>query len=402
MIAIVEVATLARAWGNRQTTHVLANVATTIAMKQLKAGLDGLIVGETAISTLDHGLHLRGFSIEDLVRQATYSEVAYLLLHGELPTQELLADFRAILAEAAEVPPAILQLLNELPLHVAPMDALRTAISALAHFDEQPNETDDTASLSKAIRLLGQVPVLIAARHRLTRGLELIESDPELSFAGNLLSLLTGRVPTARDERALDQSLICYADLEFNTSTFTARIVASTGSDLHSAVTAAVGALKGPLHGGANEDVLDVLLAVDSPARADKFVRDAVAKKRRLAGFGHRVYRDRPDPRAVVLKDICRELATTDEQHHLEEIAAAIEAAMWSHKQLRPNVDWPIARLYRLLGFDAELFTPLFVIARVAGWSAHVLEQQRDNRLIAPRATYTGPPPRMFIPLHER
>ncbi len=371
-------------------------------MKKPAAGLDGFIVGETAISTLDHGLHLRGFSIEDLVRQATYSEVAYLLLHGELPTQELLADFRAILAEAAEVPPAILQLLHELPLHVAPMDALRTAISALAHFDEQPDENDDAASLGKAIRLLGQVPVLLATRHRLTRGLELIESDPELSFAGNLLSLLTGRVPTAQDERALDQSLICYADLEFNTSTFTARIVASTGSDLHSAITAAVGALKGPLHGGANEDVLDVLLAVDSPTHADKFVRNAVAKKRRLAGFGHRVYRDRPDPRAVVLKDICRELATTDEQHRLEEIAETIEAAMWSHKQLRPNVDWPIARLYRRLGFDAELFTPLFVVARVAGWSAHILEQQRNNRLIAPRANYTGPPPRAFVPLHER
>ena len=402
MIADVEVATLARAWGIARPTHVLANVATTIAMKNSAAGLDGIIVGETAISTLDHGLHLRGFAIEDLVRKATYSEVAYLLLHGELPTQELLADFRAILAEAAEVPPAILQLLNELPLHVTPMDALRTAVSALSHFDEQPNETDDTASLGKAIRLLGQVPVLIAARHRLTRGLELIDSDPELSFAGNLLSLLTGRVPTARDERALDQSLICYADLEFNTSTFTARIVASTGSDLHSAVTAAVGALKGPLHGGANEDVLDVLLAVDSPTRANMFVRDAVARKRRLAGFGHRVYRDRPDPRAVVLKDICRELATTDEQHRLEEIAAAFEAAMWSHKQLRPNVDWPIARLYRMLGFDAELFTPLFVIARVAGWSAHILEQQRDNRLIAPRANYTGPPPKTFVPLCER
>jgi len=371
-------------------------------MKKSPAGLDGLIVGETAISTLDHGLHLRGFAIEDLVRQATYSEVAYLLLHGELPSQEQLADFRAILAEAADVPPAILQLLRELPLHVAPMDALRTAISALSHFDEQSNETDDSASLSKAIRLLGQVPILIAARHRLTRGLDLIESDPELSFSANLLSLLTGHVANAHDERALDQSLICYSDLEFNTSTFVARIVASTGSDLHSAVTAAVGALKGPLHGGANEDVLDVLRAIDSPAQADEFVRAAVAKKRRVAGFGHRVYRDRPDPRGVVLKEICRELATTDEQRRLEEIAEAIETAMWSHKQLRPNVDWPIARLYRMLGFDAELFTPLFVVARVAGWSAHILEQQRNNRLIAPRANYTGPPPRTFVPLHER
>lgn len=371
-------------------------------MKTSPAGLDGLIAGETAVSTLDHGLHYRGYAIEDLVREATYSEVAFLLLHGDLPTAEALADFRAFLAEAAEVPPAIEQLLHEIPLHIAPIDSLRTAISALAHFDEQANETDDTASLGKAIRLLGQVPVLIAARHRLTRGLELIDSDPELSFAGNFLSMLTGEIPSARDERAFDQSLICYADLEFNASTFTARIVASTGSDLHSAITAGVGALKGPLHGGANEDVLDLLLSVDAPARADKFVRDAIVKKRRLPGFGHRIYRDRPDPRAVVLKDICRELARTDEQRRLEEIADALEAAMWSHKQLRPNVDWPIARLYRMLGLDAELFTPLFAAARVAGWSAHVLEQQQANRLITPRAKYVGKAPRKFVSLCER
>lgn len=371
-------------------------------MKKTAAGLDGLIAGETAISTLDHGLHYRGYALENLVGDASYTEVAYLLLHGELPTQEALADFRAILAEAAEVPPAVIQLLQELPLHIAPIDTLRTAISALAHFDEQANETDDTANLGKAIRLLGQVPVLIAARQRLTRGEDLIDSDPELSFAGNFLSMLTGEAPSARDERALDQSLICYADLEFNASTFTARIVASTGSDLHSAITAGVAALKGPLHGGANEDVLDLLLSIESPSQAEKFVRDAIAKKRRLAGFGHRIYRDRPDPRAVVLKDTCRELATTSEQRQLEEIADALEAAMWAHKQLRPNVDWPTARLYRMLGLDAELFTPLFAAARVAGWSAHVLEQQLDNRLITPRAKYVGPPPRTFVPLRER
>lgn len=371
-------------------------------MKPTPTGLDGLIAGETAISTLDHGLHYRGYALEDLVRDATYSEVAYLLLHGELPTSEGLADFRAILAEASEVPSAIIQLLQEIPLHIAPIDTLRTAISTLAHFDEQANETDDIANLGKAIRLLGQVPVLIAARHRLTRGEELADSDPELSFAGNFLSMLTGQIPSARDERALEQSLICYADLEFNASTFTARIVASTGSDLHSAITAAVGALKGPLHGGANEDVLDLLLSVESPLMAEKFVRDAIAKKRRLAGFGHRIYRDRPDPRAVVLKDICRDLATTAEQRRLEEIADALESAMWSQKQLRPNVDWPTARLYRMLGLDAELFTPLFAAARVAGWSAHVLEQQQANRLITPRAKYVGPAPRAFVSLRER
>lgn len=366
------------------------------------AGLDGVIAGKTAISTLDDGLHYRGYAVEDLAREATFSEVAYLLLHGELPTAEQLADFRAILAEAAEVPDAVLQLLQELPLHVAPIDALRTCVSALSHFDPQANEVNTDASLAIAIRLLGQVPVLIAARHRLTRGLELVDSDPELSFAGNFLSLLRDDIPTADEERALETSLICYADHEFNASTFTARIVASTGADLHSSITAALGALKGPQHGGAVEDVLDVLLSVESSARAEKFVRDAIAKKQRLAGFGHRVYRDRPDPRATLLKEVCRQLATSKAHRRLEETADAVEAAMWAHKKLRPNVDWPTARLDHYLGLEADLFPTLFAAARVAGWSAHVLEQQADNRLIQPRSQYVGPRARDFVPLCER
>ena len=370
--------------------------------KQNTSGLDGVIAGETAISTLNDGLHYRGYAIEDLVRDATFTEVAYLLLHGELPTAEAFADFRAILAESAEVPDAVIQLLHELPLHIAPIDVLRTSISALGHFDLQVNENDATANLGKAIRLLGQIPVLIAARDRLTRGLELVESDSELSFAGNFWSLLHGRLPSAREERALERTLICYADHEFNASTFTARIVASTGSDLHSAVTAAVGALKGPLHGGAIENVWEEIRQVESPSDAEKFVRDAILKKRRIAGFGHRVYRDRFDPRAVLLKEVSRELATTDEQQQLEEIADVIEAAMWKHKELRPNVDWPTARIYHSLGFDAELFTPLFVAARVIGWSAHVIEQQSANRLIQPRSNYVGAKARAFVPLPDR
>jgi citrate synthase len=306
------------------------------------------------------------------------------------------------LAESAEVPDAVLQLLHELPLQVAPIDALRTSLSALSHFDPQTNENDVTANVGKAIRLLGQIPVLIAARHRLTRGFELFESDSELSFAGNILSLIHGRLPNALEERALERTLICYADHEFNASTFTARIVASTGSDLHSAVTAAVGALKGPLHGGAIENVLTEILDIESPSHAERFVRNAIAKKRRIAGFGHRVYRDRPDPRAVLLKQVSHDLATTDEQQQLEEIADIIEAAMWQHKELRPNVDWPTARIYHSLGFDAELFTPLFAAARVIGWSAHVLEQQSNNRLIQPRSNYVGAKCRPFVPLRDR
>ncbi len=279
-------------------------------------------------------MHYRGYAIEDLVRQAAFSEVAYLLLHRELPSQLELADFRAILAEAAEVPEAVIQLLHELPMHVAPIDALRTGVSALGHFDPQTNENDEVANLGKAIRLLGQIPVLIAARHRLTLGHELFESDPELSFAGNVLSLLTGKLPSAEHERALEKTFVCYADHEFNASTFTARIVASTGSDLHSAVTAAIGALKGPQHGGALEDVLDVLQSVPSPKEAEKFVKEAISKKRRIAGFGHRVYRDRPDPRAELLKIVSQDLAKTPKRQRLEDTVDAIEAAMWKHKEL--------------------------------------------------------------------
>lgn len=366
------------------------------------SGLDGVIAGQTAISTLNEGLHYRGYSIEDLARGAAFSEVAFLLLHGELPTQLELADFRAILAESAEVPEAVIQLLHEMPMHIALIDALRTAVSALGHFDPQANENDEVANLGKAIRLLGQIPVLIAARQRLTRGHELFESDPELSFAGNLISLCTGKLPKASHERALERSLVCYADHEFNASTFTARIVASTGSDLHSAITAAIGALKGPQHGGANEDVVDVLLSIESPEQAERFVKEAISRKRRIAGFGHRVYRDRPDPRAELLKVVCQDLATTPKRQRLEDAVDAIEAAMWKLKQLRPNVDWPTARLYHYLGLDRELFTPLFVAARVVGWSAHFIEQQRDNRLIQPRGEYIGTKPRRFVALRKR
>jgi len=369
--------------------------------EQYFPGLEGVIAGETAVSTIEGGLRYRGYAIEELAADASFLEVAYLLLYGELPTQEQIADFQTILADSAEVPQPVLDLIAEIPLHVSAMDALRTGISAVAHFDHQVDEDGTEANISKARRLLGQIPVLIAARHRLSQGLDLVAPDPELSFSGNLLQMITGEPPSELHERAMEVSLILYAEHEFNASTFTARVVTSTGSDLHSAITAAVGALKGPLHGGANERVMEVLEEVGAPAHADKWVHNALKQKRRIMGFGHRVYKD-GDPRAEVLADYCKQLAGERGNFDLEEIADTIEHVVRTEKKLPPNLDWPSARLYHYLGLDIPVYTPLFVASRVTGWAAHVIEQAENNRLIRPRSKYTGPEPRPFAPLAKR
>ena len=364
-------------------------------------GLEGVIAGETAVSTIEGGLRYRGYGIEDLAANASFPEVAYLLLHGELPNQEHLADFQTILAESAELPQPVVNLLRDIPLHAGAMDVLRTGISALAHFDPQADDDGKAADIGKATRLLARVPLLIAARYRLPRGLPLLDPNPERSFAANLLHLLTGREPSALEERAMDVSLILYAEHEFNASTFTARVVTSTMSDLYSAVTAAVGALKGPLHGGANERVMAVLEEVGSAGQAEQWVRTALSEKRRVMGFGHRVYKT-GDPRAVILRGYCRQLAEQTGQVELETIADTIETIIGTEKGLPPNLDWPSARLYHYLGLEVELYTPLFVASRVAGWSAHVIEQAENNRLIRPRSRYIGPSPRSFKPISER
>jgi citrate synthase len=372
-----------------------------MSTEQYFPGLEGVIAGETAVSTITGGLSYRGYAIDDLSAAATFPEVAFLLLHGELPNEEQLADFKAILDESAALEPAVVEYLKAVPLHVGAMDVLRTGISALANFDPQVDEESTAANVGKATRLLAQVPLLIAARHRLRQGLPIVEPDSGLSFAGNLMYLISGNAPTALQERAMDVSLILYAEHEFNASTFTARVVTSTQSDLYSAIVAAVGALKGPLHGGANERVMEVLAEVGAPEEAEAWVRNALAQKRRIMGFGHRVYKD-GDPRAVLLRDYCRRLAAEAGDSSLEEIADTIERVVREEKKLPPNLDWPSARLYHYLGLEVDLYTPLFVASRVAGWCAHVIEQSENNRLIRPRSRYIGPAPRKFVPLNER
>jgi citrate synthase len=364
-------------------------------------GLEGVIAGETAVSTVEGGLTYRGYGVEELAREASFIEVAYLLLYGELPTQEELADFQSIIAESDDVDPSILEFLARIPLNAPAMDVLRTGASALAHFDPQADDDGSDANIAKAVRLLARIPVLIGARFRATRGLPPLESHPELGFSGNLLYMITGKEPSPSFERAMDVSLILYAEHEFNASTFTARVVASTQSDIYSAVSAAIGALKGPLHGGANERVMEVLREVQAHGDAEAWVRQALAEKRRIMGFGHRVYKQ-GDPRAVILREYCRQLAVESGSIELEDIADTIESYVRREKGLPPNLDWPSARLYHYMDLAIDLYTPLFVASRVVGWSAHVIEQCENNRLIRPRSRYVGQPLRPFVALADR
>lgn len=364
-------------------------------------GLEGIIAGETAISTVSGGLQYRGYSIEDLAEHATFEEVAYLLLYGDLPNAEQLDAFQQRLTASAQVPAELIDTLRHVPSTVSPMDVMRSSCSLLAHWDPEQEDNSHEANVRKAERLLAQLPVVMAARHRLKQGKEPVPAESGQSLAANCLYMLFRAEPPAEHIRALDMSLILYAEHEYNASAFTARVIVSTLSDLHSGITGAIGALKGPLHGGANEHVVDVLKSVGKKESAEKWIRAALARKERIMGFGHRVYKQ-GDPRAVFLKKLCGKLATQTGNDELEAIAEVIEQVVRQEKNLPPNLDWPAGRMYHYLGLPVELYTPLFVLSRVAGWSAHVIEQLDHNRLIRPRARYIGPAPRRWVPIAER
>ncbi len=364
-------------------------------------GLEGVIAGETAISTLAGGLWYRGYAAEELARHASFEEVAYLILYGGLPKVDELRAFCQRLHQNAPVPHELINLLRHIPAKAPMMDVLRSGASLLAHWDPDQHDNSREAGLRKAERLIARLPVVMAARHRLVQGKEPVGPDKRFSFAENVLRMLRRREPSPTAVQALQASMILYAELEFNASTFTARVISSTLSDLYSAVTGAIGALKGPLHGGANERVLEVLDEVGSPDKAEAWIQDALARKVRIMGFGHRVYRQ-GDPRAVVLKSLCGQLAAETGNKPMEAMAEIIERIMAQEKNLRPNVDWPTARLYHYLDLPVELYTPLFAISRVVGWSAHVIEQQEHNRLIRPAANYVGPAKRDWVAIESR
>ena len=364
-------------------------------------GLEGVIAGETAISTVEGGLRYRGYPVTELCQRCSFDEVAYLLLHGELPTKADLAAFQQRVVAARKIPEPLRALLKALPKDVVPMDALRSAVSILAHYDPDVKDNSRPANLRKAERLLGQIPVAIAEQYRAAKGAAPVPPRDDLGQAANILYMLRGSVPTPAAARAFDVSLILYAEHEFNASTFAARVIVSTESDLHSGIVGAIGALKGRLHGGANEEVMDLLLRTGGPASAEQWIRGALGRKEKIMGFGHRVYKT-GDVRARVLKEYAKQAAQTAKTTQWEDAADIVERVLEEEKHLYPNLDWPAGRLYYALGLETALYTPFFVSSRVTGWSAHIIEQLDKNRLIRPRGRYIGPPVREVRALADR
>lgn len=368
-------------------------------------GLAGIVAGRTAISSLDGDLRYRGYAIEPLALSGDFEETAWLLLHGELPGRPQLAAFtERVQAAARSLDPAVIDVLGRLARvapDASPMDALRTAVSALGQTERDEAPGSRAQLLAQAERLLGQVPAALAAWIDLSAGRP-VAPWPDAPIATALLARLTGRTPPPAHVRVFGTTLVLYAEHEFNASTFAARTVVSTGSDIHSAVTAAIGALKGPLHGGANEQVLAQLAEIGSLDRADGWIAEQFAAKRVVMGFGHRVYKD-GDVRAKLLGRLCSDMVKGDAAAEaLEALAGRIESLMLERKNLRPNLDWPAARVYHALGLPIRVFTPIFVVARMSGWTAHIIEQIGDNRLIRPMSLYAGPAPRDYVPLQNR
>ena len=369
-------------------------------------GLEGVVATTSGICYIDGDqgvLAYRGIDIHDLADHSNFEETCYLLWFGRLPKRNELRELRERLAEERKLDASILNLLRVAPKHALPMDVLRTAVSALSFYDPEFQKNDHEANVHKAIRLTSQIAMIVAAYDRIRKGKPVVEPDRSLSHAANFLWMLSGTAPSQTGERALDIALILHADHELNASTFAARVTAATLSDMHSAITSAIGALKGPLHGGANEAVFHILIAIDRDgADPVEYVKGMLAQKKKIPGFGHRVYHTE-DPRATHLRKMSRDLGESSGEPKWFEISNKIEGFVKADKKLNANVDFYSASTYHTLGIDVDLFTPVFAVSRIGGWSAHVIEQLDDNRLIRPRADYIGPVyPAKYIPMEKR
>lgn len=369
-------------------------------------GLEGIVATTSKICYIDGDagvLAYRGIDIHELADHSNFEETCYLLWFGRLPKATELNDLRARLAAERKIDPAIISLLKNAPKEAVPMDVLRTAVSALSFYDPEDKKNDHDANVNKAIRLTSQIAMIVAAYDRIRKGKNVVEPDRSLSHAANFLLLLNGEKPSKTAEQALDIALILHADHELNASTFAARVTAATLSDMHSAVTSAIGALKGPLHGGANEAVFHILEAINK-AGADPvdYIKKMLAEKKKVPGFGHRVYHTE-DPRATHLRKMSQDLCYSSGQNKWFDMSRAIEQFIKADKKLNANVDFYSASTYHTLGIDVDLFTPIFAVSRISGWAAHVIEQLDDNRLIRPRADYIGPAyPSPYVPMNQR
>lgn len=375
-----------------------------------KAGLDGIIAGESAICLIDgenRKLSYRGYNVADLAHESSFEETSYLLLTGKLPSAKELESFQSQLLKARYIPSQILAMIALVPPHTHPMDMLRTLISALSQHDPDVASNSSEANFRKATFLLAQAPVMVAAYHRLRNGLQPIPPLKKLNLASNFLYMLSGEEPDQYSQKVFDMCMILHADHCFNASTFTARVTAATLSDMHSAVTAAIGALKGPLHGGANQEVIDMLTQIGTSENAVPFINQMFSEGKKVPGFGHRVYRNCEDPRATILREASKELGQRENDTKWFNISQEVEKYVVSKAQekgkpIYPNVDFYSASTYQVLKIDHELFTPIFAMSRLAGWCAHIMEQHANNRLIRPQAHYIGEKDLSYKTLNQR
>jgi citrate synthase len=369
-------------------------------------GLEGIIATKSSICWIDGAagvLAYRGVNIHDLAEHSDFEETTYLLWYGRLPNKEQLAQFRKDLAAARTLNWRIYDFLRMVPHDATPMEVLRTAVSLLSLYDPDEKDSSHDANLRKAYRITSQIAMIVAIFDRIRKGRSIIDPDPSLSHSANFLKMLNGVKPLDEATRALDVALILQADHELNASTFTARVIASTLSDMHSAITGAIGALKGPLHGGANAETMKLLYAIDeSGIEPTEYVGQMLADKKKISGFGHRVYTTE-DPRATHLRQMSEALGKASGNSKWFDMSRKIELFINKEKKLNANVDFYSASTYTALGIDIDLFTPIFAVSRIAGWAAHVIEQLDDNRLIRPRADYLGPAyPQKYVALDQR
>src|SRR5512144_3087078 len=379
---------------------------TDAAVNPLKAGLEDVVVSPSEICFIDGHkgrLIYRGYDVDDLVAHSTFEEVTFLLWQGRLPSRkELDAHLKALASTAnRKLPAKLIAMLKTLPKKTTPMEVIRTGVSALSAFDPDAADNGREATLRKSLRLTAQLPTLVAAWERIRRGKAPVAPNPRLNLAGNFLYMMSGKKPTELAVKTFDVALILHADHEFNASTFAARVTAATMSDMHSAITSAIGALKGPLHGGANEQVMLMVEKIKDPAKAEGWIKKAIADKVRLMGFGHRVYRVE-DPRAKHLRRLATELGQQVGNTAYVDILNTVARVVTAEKHIYPNVDLYSGAAYAAMGIPTDQFTPIFALSRVAGWAAHVLEQHGNNRLIRPRSEYTGATEARYVPISER